>query len=65
MMTCKDGMGRGEGGRRWTYNYGCFRLLYGGNQHNIVKIKKQKINTKVLKTFRLFTLNFRGKYPMP
>ena len=41
-------MGGGKGGTRgreyiyiyvciYIYNYGCFMLLYGRNQHNIVK----------------------------
>ena len=40
------GWGGGEEDQKGTvcvYNYGCFVLLYGRNQHNRVQIKK-KIN---------------------
>jgi len=39
------GRERGFGGRECMDNYGGFTLLYGRNQHSIVKIKKQT-NTK-------------------
>lgn len=51
-MPCDD-LGRWEGGKGgrlkgdgYMYNYGGFTRLYGRSQHNIVKIKKQKILKK-------------------
>ena len=49
MRTGEGGTGR----RGYMYNYGWFALLYCRNQHNIIKIKKtkmqkkQKINTEI------------------
>ena len=46
-----EGQDKGkEGGLRrrgYIYNYDWFELLYGRNQHNIVKIKKQKMNSLI------------------
>ena len=42
--------GGGEGGsrgRKYMYNYGCLTLLYGRNQHNIVK--SFSTNEKIMK----------------
>ena len=45
---CDDLEGWGQGGgRECVYDYGWFVLLYGRNQHNIVKIKKYMYLNKV------------------
>ena len=42
MRTGEGGTGR----RGYMYNYGWFALLYCRNQHNIIKIKKTKMQKK-------------------
>ena len=42
-----DGGGEGDPGTRaCMYNYGWFALMCGRNQHNIIKLKIQKKNSK-------------------
>ena len=57
------GWDEGRRGRRYMYTCGSFALLYGRNQHNIVKIKEQtkKFNKVVVNICGLLLL-FWGQF---